>query len=115
MRCIFCKQDSSGSRSVEHIVPESLGNKSHVLPTGVVCDRCNQYFALKIEKVLLEQEFFKNLRHRNAIESKRGRISPSEKVLGTITFSEGEIYISNKGMNVVTVDPLSAQFIMSEW
>ena len=27
MRCIFCKQDSSISRTIEHIIPESLGNK----------------------------------------------------------------------------------------
>lgn len=110
MRCIFCKQDSFGSKSVEHIVPESLGNKSHVLPAGIVCDKCNQYFALKIEKILLEQEFFKNLRHRNAIESKRGRI-PSGKVIVPKTYSEGEIFLSKRHMSVVSVDPLSAQLI----
>lgn len=26
MRCIFCKCDSVGSRSVEHVIPESLCN-----------------------------------------------------------------------------------------
>lgn len=54
MNCLFCKRDSSTSRSVEHVIPESLGNKEYVLPRGMVCDKCNQYFAIKIEKPLLE-------------------------------------------------------------
>ena len=36
MRCIFCKKDSSNSRSVEHIPPESLSNEEHTLPAGIV-------------------------------------------------------------------------------
>lgn len=71
MICIFCKQNSSTSTSVEHIVPESMGNKQHILPVGMVCDKCNQYFALKIEKKVLETEFFTNIRFRNGIESKK--------------------------------------------
>lgn len=41
MRCIFCKRNSNSSRSVEYIIPESLGNEEHVPPPGVVCDACN--------------------------------------------------------------------------
>jgi len=36
MQCIFCHKDSSTSKSVEHIIPESLGNKHHFLPKGYV-------------------------------------------------------------------------------
>ncbi len=53
MRCIFCKNDSSSSRSVEHIMPESIGSKKRVLPCGVVCDKCNNYFARKVEEPVL--------------------------------------------------------------
>ena len=74
MRCIFCKHDSSTSVSVEHIVPESLGNIDHVLPVGVVCDGCNQYFARKVERQLLESPIFRLLRANMAIPNKRGRI-----------------------------------------
>lgn len=74
MRCIFCKHDSSTSVSVEHIVPESLGNIDHVLPVGVVCDGCNQYFARKVERQLLESPMFRLLRADMAIPNKRGRI-----------------------------------------
>lgn len=74
MRCIFCKHDSSNSVSVEHIVPESLGNIDHMLPVGVVCDGCNQYFARKVERQLLESPMFRLLRADMAIPNKRGRI-----------------------------------------
>src|SRR5689334_5994204 len=74
MNCIFCKQDSSSSKSIEHIIPESLGNKSHTLPKGTVCDSCNNYFATKIEKELLSSGYYKSLRYRNGIPSKKGVI-----------------------------------------
>ncbi len=40
MRYIFCKQEASTSKSVEHIIPESMGNKSNILKPGIVCDKC---------------------------------------------------------------------------
>ncbi|MCO6175863.1 HNH endonuclease [Flavobacterium sp. NRK F10] len=74
MICLFCKKDSTNSKSVEHIIPESLGNKEHILPKGIVCDKCNQYFAIKLEKPLLEKPYFKNVRSRNMVESKKNNI-----------------------------------------
>jgi len=74
MRCIFCKKDSSTSRSVEHIVPESFGNTDHVLPVGVVCDACNQYFARKVERQILESPMFRLLRLDMEVPNKRGRV-----------------------------------------
>jgi len=73
MRCLFCKQDSSDSRSREHIIPESLGNVDHVLPAGVVCDRCNNYIARKIEKPILDSVYYRELRFHHAIPNKRDR------------------------------------------
>jgi hypothetical protein len=74
MCCIFCKDPSDNSRSVEHIISESLGNKEHILPPGVVCDRCNNYFSRKIEEPLLNSPFFLHARFGNWIENKEGRI-----------------------------------------
>ena len=73
MQCIFCHKDSSASNSVEHIIPESLGNKHIFLPKGYVCDECNNYFAVKVEKELLNQPYFKSMRFRNEIITKKGR------------------------------------------
>lgn len=64
---------------MEHIIPESLGNKKNYLPKGIVCDSCNSYLSIKIENPLLSSPFFKELRARNSIESKKGRI-PIEKM-----------------------------------
>lgn len=103
MRCIFCHKASSTSKSVEHIIPESLGNKEYYLPKGYVCDTCNNYFAIKIEKELLEQPYFVSMRRRNDIKTKHGRfvketfIFPSIMDISPISFNSGEkiVYIDN--------------------
>lgn len=82
MRCIFCKKEAANSKSVEHIIPESLGNKDHILEKGVVCDKCNQYFARKVEKKVLETPYFTHVRHRNDIESKKRRIPKINGFMG---------------------------------
>lgn len=73
MRCIFCKKCSKNSVSVEHIIPESLENSKTILPKGVVCDKCNNYFASKIEKPVLESDEFKFLRSYQGIKNKKGK------------------------------------------
>lgn len=74
MQCIFCKRSTTDERSVEHILPESMGNAEHVLPMGAVCHSCNQYFCRKIERPLLESTLFRHLRSGMGVPSKRGRI-----------------------------------------
>lgn len=103
MTCIFCKQDSSSSKSVEHIIPESLGNKSHILPKGAVCDSCNNYFATKIEKELLSSGYFKSLRYRNDIPNKRG-ITPLETAIIAHP-SGGKIEVDIRGNIIEAVIP----------
>lgn len=83
--CIFCKSSSTPFLSVEHIIPESLGNTEHVLPPGIVCDRCNNYFAGSVEGPILRDKYFCQVRHRNGIPSKRKRV-PS---IGTLAFPHG--------------------------
>lgn len=74
MNCIFCRKPSSNSKSVEHIIPESLGNKQFILGKGWVCDQCNNYFAVKIEGPLLQIPFFMQHRHDLNVKSKKGKI-----------------------------------------
>lgn len=81
MQCIFCKKDSTNSVSIEHIIPESLGNKRFFLRKGIVCDSCNNYFATKIEKPLLELPYFISVRHRNTIQNKKGNIPKDSGIL----------------------------------
>src|SRR5262245_46529433 len=44
-RCLFCASEGNSFTSKEHVFPESLGNETIVLPPGVVCDKCNNYFS----------------------------------------------------------------------
>jgi len=74
MRCIFCKAPSAGCKSVEHIIPESLGNVDHLLPRGWVCDTCNNYFAREVEKPFLDSLYGRGSRFEMAVANKRGRI-----------------------------------------
>jgi hypothetical protein len=76
MRCIFCKANSDGCVSVEHIVPESLGNTEHLLPMGWVCDTCNNYFAREVEKPFLDSLYGRSSRFEMGVPNKRGRIPP---------------------------------------
>lgn len=97
MRCIFCKADSNDSRSVEHIIPESLGNIEHVLPRGVVCDTCNNYFARKVEGPLLATPWFCHARSRQWIENKRGLVPP---VLGLMPAIRAPVNVWLKNDNL---------------
>ena len=99
MKCLFCKELSDQSTSEEHIVPESLGNKSHVLRKGIVCDKYNNYIATKIEKIALETPFFKDLRFRNNIESKKGKIPPGRAFFPKTKHS-GEISFDIKSREI---------------
>lgn len=51
MLCIFCSKEVSQS-SIEHIVPESLGNHSYILEIGAICRSCNNRFSKFEDKAL---------------------------------------------------------------
>ena len=74
MRCLFCKENSDNTKSVEHIVPEALGNKNYILPKGYVCDKCNNYFSREVEKPFLENPEIRLLRFQEAIPNKKNRM-----------------------------------------
>lgn len=99
MICIFCHKDSSASKSVEHIIPESLGNTHHYLPKGYVCDECNHYFAIKIENSLLSQPYFVSLRHRNEILTKKGKLVKQQMIFpGALKTAEVTMKTTDKGI-----------------
>lgn len=98
MQCIFCHKDSTASKSVEHIIPESLGNKHHFLPKGYVCDECNNYFAVKIERELLEQPYFKSMRFRNEIPTKNGKLVKEKMIIpGAMMACDVEMQTTDSG------------------
>ncbi len=76
MRCIFCKQATSNSKSIEHIIPESLGNTEYILPIGIVCDKCNNYIAREVEKPFLDSLYIRERRFYASMTNKKDRIPP---------------------------------------
>lgn len=115
MRCIFCKQDSAGSRSIEHIMPESIGSKKRVLPPGVVCDKCNNYFAREVEGPLLSHPSMRNIRAWHQVPNKRGRI-PS--LLGHIGGTDVAVGFRRGRDGKLEIDPeclRHSERLESEW
>lgn len=100
MLCIFCEKDSQDSVSVEHIIPESLGNNEHILPRGIVCDKCNNYFASKVEEPVLNSLFFRNLRGRQQVANKRGKVPPQ---LGLFPLAQIPISLISSSSNGISV------------
>lgn len=58
--CLYCRQENGSFTSVEHVIPEGLGNQGHggrpeiVLPKGVVCDACNNGKLSALDKTLID-------------------------------------------------------------
>lgn len=71
MVCIFCN-DETESVSIEHIVPESFGNKHYVMKKGQVCDVCNSRFS-KFEAKALSNSVFVIERARFGVVTKKGK------------------------------------------
>jgi hypothetical protein len=72
--CLFCRQSNGGFTSVEHILPESLGNKDVVLPVGVVCDRCNNGVLASIDQALGGFLPIEMMKTWHGIPSKSGKL-----------------------------------------
>ncbi|WP_421316993.1 HNH endonuclease [Aeromonas veronii] len=88
MRCLFCKESSHDTKGVEHLIPESFGSKKLVLPKGLVCDKCNNYFARKVERPVMSHPSMRNVRGWYQVPNKKGKM-PS--VLGYIAGTEIQI------------------------
>lgn len=72
--CLFCRSTTNNFSSVEHIFPESLGNKEKLLPKGVVCDKCNNGKLSELDAHLLDFEPVSFFLTFNGIRSKKGKI-----------------------------------------
>jgi len=70
--CIFCKQDSSESKSREHILPESMGcPEGFYLKPHTVCDQCNNTRLARLDSDL--QKFFGLIKPYFIYENKKGK------------------------------------------
>ena len=83
--CLYCKESDGPFTSVEHVIPESLGNQGLrgkppiVLPKGVVCDKCNHGKLANLDYALIDFSPISLMRTRYGVRSKRGAL-PSTKL-----------------------------------
>ena len=82
--CLYCKGSDGPFNSVEHVIPESLGNQGLrgkppiVLPKGVVCDKCNNEKLSALDAALIEFPPISWIRMRYGVRTKSGA-QPSAK------------------------------------
>jgi hypothetical protein len=72
--CIYCLEKSAPFNSVEHIIPEALGNEDLILPRGYVCDRCNNGVLAQLDNFLLDFEPISFLRVIYSPYTKAGKL-----------------------------------------
>jgi hypothetical protein len=69
----------------EHMLPDSLGNVDHVLPPGVVCDRCNHGPLAIVDNALLEYPPISFMRVVRGVPTKAGKYPFAKFDNGTLT------------------------------
>jgi hypothetical protein len=74
--CIFCDNEIKKS-SIEHIVPESLGNESYVMRPNSICGDCNNSFS-KFEAEAIPKTILGLERARLGIKTKKGKPATGE-------------------------------------
>lgn len=113
MRCIFCKKTDVSFNSIEHIIPESIGNLEHTLAKGIVCDICNNYFSREVEGPFINSEVLIDIRNKMKIASKRKRI-PDEIKSDMLKMPDQRIvarFLCKVGLEVLTQRAITANVL----
>jgi hypothetical protein len=76
--CIFCKSNKNPFTSIEHIFPESIGNKQFILPKGVVCDVCNNGVLAQLDQIIVESPSVATLKQFYCIPNKSGKYTTTK-------------------------------------
>ena len=105
MKCIFCDEENE-AKSVEHIVPESLGNKDYVVEKGAVCDNCNARFS-KIEGKFLQNSVFAMEKSRMGAVTKKGK--PGKGKIGSIEV-EGDEEFKKQHIKIKGLDESNMEY-----
>jgi hypothetical protein len=106
--CIICALENEAT-AIEHIVPESFGNKHYVMKQGSICNECNNRMS-ESEGKALSNSIFLMERARLGIATKKGKAPKGSveelKIEGDATFRKGIVNISGlNNQNVTAFDP----------
>lgn len=103
MNCIIC-DNSEKLNSIEHVVPESLGNKMYILNTVKICDTCNNRFS-KFEEKAMSKTILGYERARMGILTKKDK--PSKGLINGIEWTAD----INREKNLITAKGFNQDFI----
>jgi len=91
MICIICQEECLNS-PIEHIVPESLGNKKYVLAESILCAKCNNRFS-EFESKAITKSILSVIRIQQGIKTKKGKPSRLKsgdiEAVGSAQFEKG--------------------------
>lgn len=111
--CIICDTPNE-AKSIEHIIPESMGNTFYVLEKGDVCDPCNNRMAEWEEKVLTKS-VLQMERARFAVRTKKGKnakgVVGGLEIKGDENFKKYQVNVSGlNNENSKSYDPKTKTF-----
>lgn len=119
--CPYCKNvilfdednsNESNAKSEEHIIPFSLGNEEIVIPKGVICDRCNNYFAREIEKPFLNNKTIKQMRSYHRVPSRKNKIPATPVTRVNINGEYARmVFNDKKNYAIINFDDLTKETI----
>jgi hypothetical protein len=84
------------------------------LPAGTVCDACNNYFAVKVEKPLLESPEIVALRFHEVVSSKKRRVPPLLGTVGPNLPAFVQRYAGGDFMAAISVEPDALPYLMAK-
>lgn len=106
MKCIFCGNPEN-LKTIEHIVPESLGNKKYVLDSAKICGTCNNRFS-KFEDKAISKTILGLERARLGVFTKKDK--PSKGLVRgmewTANISGERNLVTGKGINPDNIKPI---------
>lgn len=85
-KCIWCLQDQTSTtfNSESHVLPKCIGNiAQQVLPPGIVCDGCNQFFGHDLEPSLINEPIINTLAGILQLRDKDARFAYEHSPSGT--------------------------------
>ncbi len=109
-KCIFCKESGDIFDTIEHIVPESLGNTEDILYNGV-CDKCQNYCGREIENYILRKSPFGFWRTLSKTVTKKGNLPYFDTTQKEIKNSKVSDY--HKYTNEVKIYPEDGETIIA--
>jgi hypothetical protein len=102
MLCIYCAADASGSKKQYHVAPHAAGNTVEhrhllgeiVLPKGLACDECNEYFGLKVEPGVANHPYVQQYRAVYSIRSRKGYPLYKDSQIEIVSRQSGLVVLS---------------------